>query len=184
MSRIGKIPVSIPGGVTVTVAGRKIDVKGPKGTLSIEHRPEVAVAVDSDAKEVAVTRTVETREGRAYHGLTRALVNNMIIGVTEGFKKELEVNGVGWGAKLQGRKVALSLGYADVRMVDIPQGVDVEINGNKVVITGSDKQAVGQLAAKCRAHRKPEPYNGKGVKYVDEQIIRKEGKAFAGGGGG
>ncbi len=181
MSRIGKLPIPVPAGVTVTVTGRKVQAQGKQGTLSIEHRPEVHVAVEGN--EVIVTRKDDEKASKAYHGLTRALIANMVTGVSTGFKKELEINGVGWTAKLQGKRIALSVGYADTRYVDIPEGVKVEVAGNRITVTGPDNQKVGQFAAQVRAHRKPEPYNAKGIKYSDEVIARKEGKAFAGGGG-
>lgn len=184
MSRIGKKPIDLPGGVKVNLAGRKLTVQGPKGTLSYEHRPEVAIAVHEADKKVLVTNPSDERTARKYHGLTRALVRNMIVGVSEGFKKELEINGVGWTAQLQGRSLKLNVGYADPRVLAVPQGVDVQVQGNKITVAGPDKQAVGQFAAAVRAERPPEPYNGKGIKYTDEVIIRKEGKAFAGGGAG
>ncbi|MBI1367202.1 MAG: 50S ribosomal protein L6 [Planctomycetes bacterium] len=183
MSRIGNKPIDLPSGATVTLAGRMITVKGKDATLTYEHRPEVKVIVDADKKQVRVERANDLKQTKAYHGLTRALINNMITGVTKGFKKELEVNGVGWTAKLQGGKLALVVGYADTRYVAVPAGVKVAVDGNKITVTGADRQAVGQFAAAARAQRKPEPYNGKGIKYVDEVIVRKEGKAFAGGGG-
>jgi len=180
MSRIGKLPVEIPSGVQVTVNNRLITVKGKDATLTFEHRPEVAVKVEDN--QVVVTRDKDTKAARAFHGTTRSIVQNMITGVTEGFKKELEVNGVGYSARLQGKKLVLMLGYADAREVEIPMGVNVDVQGNKVTVTGADKQAVGQFAAAARAHRKPEPYNHKGVKYAGEVLVKKEGKAFAGGG--
>lgn len=181
MSRIGKQPVDVPAAVTVTIAGRKVEVKGKNGTLSITHRPEVTVRWAADEKKVYVERKDDDKQSKAYHGLTRALIQNMIEGVTTGFKKELEINGVGWTARLQGKNIALAVGYADTRTVAIPDGVKAEVQGNRIIVTGADKQKVGQFASQVRAHRKPEPYNGKGIKYVDEVIIRKEGKAFAGG---
>jgi large subunit ribosomal protein L6 len=179
MSRIGKKSIDLPKGVTATVSGRTVTVKGAKHSLTIEHRPEVKVAVAGD--KVSVTREGDDKHARAYHGLTRALISNMVDGVTKGFRKELEIVGVGWTARVQGKKIALSVGYADTREVEIPAGVTVEVNQTRIAVSGPDKQAVGQLAAAIRAERKPEPYNGKGIKYVDEVIIRKEGKAFAGG---
>ncbi len=180
MSRIGKIPVAIPSGVSVSVSGRTVTVQGAKATLTLDHRPEVAVKVED--KQVLIERNDEERATRAYHGMTRALIQNMVVGVSEGFKRELEINGVGWTARVQGRKVALNVGYADTREVEIPMGVEVDVQGNKIAISGADKQAVGQLAAKIRGHRPPEPYNHKGIKYADEVLVKKEGKAFAGGG--
>ncbi|MEX0742633.1 MAG: 50S ribosomal protein L6 [Phycisphaeraceae bacterium] len=181
MSRIGTKPVAVPNGVTVTIQDRKVTVQGPKGTLEIEHRPEVTVQWEADESRVTVQRQDNSKPAKAYHGLTRALVANMVQGVTEGFKKELEISGVGWTARLQGKTLFLSVGYADVREVTIPDDVNVEVQGNKMTVTGVDRQAVGQVAATIRWHRPPEPYNGKGIKYSDEIIVRKEGKAFAGG---
>jgi len=184
MSLIGKKPVDIPSGVTVSVSGRTVTVQGAKGTLTYEHRPEVTVTVDEAAKQVAVANPGEVKSAKKYHGLTRSLIFNMIVGVSEGFTKRMEINGVGWNAQLQGRKLNLNVGYADTRTLEVPMGVDVAIDGgNKLAITGTDKQAVGQFAAMIRLQRPPEPYNGKGIKYADEVIARKEGKAFAGGGG-
>ena len=180
MSRIGKIPVPIAGGAKVSVAGRSVTVEAGSNRLSITHRPEVSVKVE--AGQVVVERADDSRTARAMHGLTRSLIANMIEGVTKGFSKELEVVGVGWNARVQGRKVALNVGYADTREVTIPMGVNVVVEGNKIKINGPDKQLVGQTAAEIRAQRKPEPYNGKGIKYIDEHITRKQGKAFASGG--
>ena len=183
MSRVGKKPISLPANVKVTVGkDRTVTVESGSNKLSIQHRPEVTVKVDEEAKEVVVTRQDDERGTRAFHGLTRALINNMIMGVTAGFSKELEINGVGWTAQVQGNRVGMNVGFADTKYVPIPAGVKVEVAGNKVKVSGQDKQAVGQCAAQIRATRKPEPYNGKGVKYADERIIRKAGKAFGGGG--
>ncbi len=183
MSRIGNKPVALPSGVKVAVSGdRVVTVESGNKKLTMTHRPEVSVQVDEASKQVVVTRRDDSRTARALHGLTRALIANMVTGVTTGFSRELEVNGVGWTARVQGKKVALNVGYADTREVAIPDGVTVEVQGNRIKVSGPDKQAVGQLAANIRAQRKPEPYNGKGIKYVDEVIIRKQGKAFAGGG--
>ena len=180
MSRVGVQPVPIESGVTVKVADREVTVQGKTGTLSMTHRPEVTVRIDEDAKAVIVERQDNARQTRAYHGMTRALIANMVQGVTKGYEKELEIHGVGWGAKVQGMQVNLNVGYADTRVVKIPNGVTVEVNGNRIKVSGIDKQQVGQTAAAIRAHRKPEPYNGKGIKYVDEVIQRKQGKALAG----
>lgn len=182
MSRIGKKPIPIASGVTIKVAGREISVQGKLGTLTYTHRPEVTVKVDEDQKQVEVTRRDDSRIARAMHGLTRSLVANMIQGVTEGYRKDLEISGVGWNAAVQGRKVNLNVGYADTRVVPIPEGVTVEIQGGtRIAVTGSDKQKVGQCAAQIRSHRKPEPYNAKGIKYSDEVVVRKQGKAFGSG---
>lgn len=182
MSRIGKKHIELPGSVKFALSGRTVTVQGPKGTLKYEHRPEVAVRLDDAGKHVIVENKTGA-DAKAYHGLTRALIQNMVIGADQGYKKELEINGVGWTAQVQGRKLKLVVGYADPRILDIPQGVDVQVTQNKITVSGIDKQAVGQFAAATRAQRKPEPYNGKGIKYVEEVIIRKQGKAFAGSGG-
>jgi len=176
MSRIGKKPVAVPGSVKVNVVDRLITVENGGEKLTFEHRPEVSVRVEAD--QVVVERQDDSRVAKAMHGLTRSLISNMITGVTEGYVKELDVVGVGWTAQLKGIEVHLNLGYADTRIVKVPAGVKVEINGQRIKVTGANKQQVGQCAAEMRAHRKPEPYNGKGVKYVDEVIVRKQGKAF------
>lgn len=178
MSRIGKQPVPIAKGATVKINGDEVAVSGPLGNLSINLRPEVTVALDEENKQVVVERKDDSRTARAMHGLTRSLINNMIIGVTEGYKRDLMIVGVGWGANLKGNKVELNLGYADTRVVEVPANVNCEVKGQSIKISGCDKQAVGQLAAKIRQHRKPEPYNGKGVMYVGERVLRKQGKAF------
>lgn len=180
MSRVGNTPVAIAKGVDVAIKDRNVTVKGKGGSLAYQHRPEVDVKVEDG--QVIVQRKKNDRASRAYHGLTRALINNMIVGVTDGFKRVLEVHGVGWTAALKGKTVELKVGYADTRIVDVPDGLNVAIQNNVITITGADKQAVGQLAARIRSHRKPEPYNGKGIKYDDEVIVRKEGKAFGSGG--
>ncbi len=180
MSRIGKTPIDIPGGVNVTLNGRTVTVQGPKGTLTMDHRPEVEVAVED--KQVLVTRRNDAKASRAFHGLTRALIQNMVVGVTQGYKKELEINGVGWNAQVQGRQLKLNIGYADTRVLEIPMGVEVNVQGNKISVEGIDKQAVGEFAARTRSQRIPEPYNHKGIKYADEVLVKKEGKAFASGG--
>ncbi len=182
MSRIGNKPVALPSGVKVAVSGRQVTVEAGGKKLAITHRPEVSVQVDEANNQVIVARQDDSRTARAMHGLTRALIANMITGVTTGFTRDLEVNGVGWTAKIQGNKIALNVGYADTREVLIPAGVTVEVQGNKIKVSGPDKQAVGQLAANIRAQRPPEPYNAKGIKYAEEVIVRKQGKAFAGGG--
>lgn len=176
MSRIGRKPIAIPAGVTVTLGeGNVVTVKGPKGELTQTMHGDMIIKVE--AAEVIVERPSEQKLHKSLHGLTRTLVANMVTGVSEGFKKELEVNGVGYRAQKQGNKLVLTLGYSHpVEMEDIP-GLTVEVPApNKIVVSGADKQAVGQLAAKIREKRPPEPYKGKGIKYVDERIIRKEGK--------
>jgi len=180
MSRVGKQPVPIASGATVKVSGREVSVTGGSNTLTFTHRPEVSVEVQD--KEVVVTRKNDSKTAKAMHGLTRALIANMIEGVTKGYSKELEITGVGWNARLAGNKIQLNVGYADTREVMIPGGITCEVNGPRIKISGADKQLVGQTAAAIRAQRKPEPYNAKGIKYIDEVLIRKQGKAFAGGG--
>jgi len=179
MSLIGKLPVDLPSGVTVSVADRLVTVKGKAHSLSLTHRPEVTVKVEDN--KIVVTRRDDSRVARAMHGMTRALLANMVTGVHAGFTRELEVVGVGWNAKLQGKTLALNVGYADTKVVAIPANVTVAVEGMKIKVSGPDKQSVGQFAAQVRAQRKPEPYNGKGIKYSDETIVRKAGKAFGSG---
>ncbi len=181
MSRIGKLPVAI-GNAKVAISGREVSVQSGSNTLKFTHSPRVEVKVDEAAKQIIITRKSDDKISRALHGTTRAVLANMVEGVTKGYAKELEINGVGWTAQVQGNKITLNVGYADPRVVMIPAGVKVEVQQNKIKISGPDKQAVGQTAAVIRSHRKPEPYNGKGIKYIDEVIIRKSGKAFASGG--
>ena len=177
MSRIGKKPVAIPSGVKVNVADREITVEGKLGKLVWSHRPEVTVTVDDEAKQVVVARQGDDREDRAYHGLTRALIQNMMVGVTEGYEKRLEVHGVGYLAAIQGDTLQLRVGFANEIHKKIPAGLDVTCpDQTHVVVKGIDKQKVGQFAAEVRAARKPEPYKGKGVRYEGEQIRRKAGK--------
>jgi len=179
MSRIGKAPIAIPGGVEVSVKGRDVNVKGPKGNLSITLRPEVEVAVEGSTACVTLNGSGAARAARAYHGLTRSLVNNMVEGVTKGFEKKLEIVGVGWNAKVQGTKVVLNIGFCHDVPIEMPDGVSAECpNPTQIVITGSDKQKVGQTAAVIRAVRPPEPYKGKGIRYQGEYVKRKAGKSF------
>jgi len=185
MSRIGKQPVPVPQGVTVRIDGRTVTVEGPLGKLHVEHRPEVAVAYDEAGRQLVVTRRDDARLSRSLHGLTRALLANMIEGVTQGFEKQLVIVGVGYNAKLQGRNLSLTVGYADTRVLELPEGVEVDLpSPTRIVIKGADKQKVGDFAARVRKVRKPEPYQGKGIRYGDEVVRRKAGKAFAGTGSG
>lgn len=180
MSRIGKLPVAIPGGVKVSIADRLIKVEGPKGKLEFAHHPGVAVA--SDGKQVTVTRPNDERLSRALHGLTRALVNNMVVGVTTGYSKKLKVEGVGFQAAAKGKGVELTVGFANRIVHEPPPGVTVAVpDPTTIVVSGADKQIVGQFAAEIRASRKPEPYKGKGIRYENEVVRRKEGKSFAAG---
>ena len=177
MSRIGKLPVAIPKGVTVEAGGRSVKVKGPKGELTLDLRREVDVAVDGG--KVAVTAQHGDRASRAYHGMTRALIANMVAGVTNGYSRTLDVHGVGWNVAVNGRKIVLNVGFCHPVEFQIPKGVDANCTSvTQIVITGADKQAVGQLAASIRAARPPEPYKGKGVRYKDEQVKLKAGKSF------
>lgn len=177
MSRIGKKPVPVPAGVKVNVAGRAITVEGKLGKLEYKHRPEITVKVEDDGKAVVCTRSSEDRDIRAYHGLTRALLNNMMVGVTDGYEKRLEIQGVGYLAAIQGDILQLRVGFANEVHKKIPKGLTVTCpDQTHVVIKGTDKQQVGQFAAEVRAVRKPEPYKGKGIRYEGEQVRRKAGK--------
>ncbi|MEO0480953.1 MAG: 50S ribosomal protein L6 [Planctomycetota bacterium] len=179
MSRIGNSPIDLPSGVDVKVSGRDVTVKGPTGQLELTLRREVDVDVEEKTIKVSNNRPSRDRDARALHGLTRSLINNMVIGVTEGYEKKLEINGVGYQAKQQGTKLEFSLGFANKIVVEIPKTVDVKLpNATNIEITGCDKQQVGEFAAKIRKLRPPEPYKGKGIKYSDEVIRRKAGKAF------
>jgi len=179
MSRIGRKPINIPAGVTVNVDSGVITVKGPKGELTQKIHPNIAVNVEGAV--ITVTRPDDNKLNRSLHGLTRSLINNMVIGVTEGYKKELEVNGVGYRVQKQGNNCVMNLGYSHQVIVSDTDDIKIEVpNPNKIIITGIDKQKVGQFAAEVREKRPPEPYKGKGIKYVDEVIRRKEGKAGKG----
>lgn len=175
MSRVGKLPVKVPAGVTITVTSDMINVVGPKGTLSQFTMPGISVEVKDG--EVLISRASEEREHRSKHGLMRSLVNNMVTGVTEGFTKQLELNGVGYRAAVDGNRLKLSLGFSHEVIFAIPEGITISIDQNIITITGISKQQVGQVAAEIRSLRKPEPYKGKGLKYVGERIIRKSGKS-------
>lgn len=177
MSRIGNKPVPIAGGAKVAVNGRVVEIEGPKGKLSYEHRPEVTVAVN-DANEVVVTRGGDDRPSREYHGLTRALIANMVEGVTKGYEKKLEIQGVGYLAAIQGDTLQLRVGFANELHKKIPKELDVTCpDQTHIVVQGCDKQKVGQFAAEVRALRKPDPYKGKGVRYQGEQVKIKPGKS-------
>jgi large subunit ribosomal protein L6 len=179
MSRIGKKPVQVPDGLKVAVADRVITVEGPLGKLQWEHRPEVAVAYDPQQKQVVITRSDDERQTRALHGLTRALIQNMVVGVSQGYEKRLEIVGVGYLAAIQGSTLQLRVGFANELQVKIPEGLKVTCPDQQhILIKGLDKQMVGQFAAEVRARRKPEPYKGKGIRYDGEQVRRKQGKAM------
>lgn len=179
MSRIGRKPITIPAGVEVKVDGSTVTVKGPKGQLINTFNSAMSIAVEGN--EIIVTRPSDNKEHRSLHGLTRTLVSNMVIGVTEGFKKELQVNGVGYRVQKQGSNLVMNLGYSHQVIMPEVDGISIEVPGpNSIIISGPDKQKVGQFAAEVREKRPPEPYKGKGIKYIDEHIRRKEGKAAKG----
>ena len=175
MSRIGNKPIALPQGVEATITGQRVEVKGPKGTLSWDVHPAITVAVEDG--QVTVSRPNDNKENRALHGTTRALVQNLVTGVSQGFKKDLKMIGVGYRAQLQGQTLVVNAGYSNPVEVPIPSGIEVTVNKNTdIPISGIDKQVVGEFAANIRAIRKPEPYLGKGIRYVDEYVRRKEGK--------
>jgi len=176
MSRIGRLPIAIPATVDVTIDGRNVTVKGPKGTLSRSLHPDITVSREDGT--LVVTRPTEQKTHKQLHGLTRTLVSNMVVGVTDGYRKGLEITGVGYRAALSGRKLTLNLGYSHPIEIDPPEGISFELeNPTRLAVVGIDKELVGQIAARVRSTRKPEPYKGKGVRYVGEQIRRKAGKA-------
>ena len=176
MSRIGRLPVSVPSDVDVTIDGRRLTIKGPKGELTRELHPDMLVAREGD--QIVVTRPSEAKTHKQLHGLTRTLVNNMVTGVTTGYRKGLEITGVGYRAALVGQKLQLSLGYSHPVEIDPPAGITFELeNPTRLAVVGIDKELVGQVAATVRSSRKPEPYKGKGVRYAGERVRRKAGKA-------
>jgi large subunit ribosomal protein L6 len=179
MSRIGKLPITVPAGVDVKIsANNEVTVKGKNGTLSRTLHPDMIIKMQDGT--ITVERPTENKMHKALHGLTRTLINNMVVGVTEGFTKELEINGVGYRAQLQGKKLVLGLGYSHPVEYTPVEGITIEVPApNKIIVKGANKEVVGETAAKIREFRQPEPYKGKGIKYVDEVIRRKEGKAGA-----
>ena len=176
MSRIGRAPITVPAGVEVSIADNNVvTVKGAKGTLTQQFNANMAIALENGV--LTVSRPNDAKENRALHGLTRTLINNMVVGVTEGFKKELDVNGVGYRVAKEGNKLVMNLGFSHQVIMEEKDGITIEVPGpNKIIISGADKQKVGQFAAEVREKRPPEPYKGKGIKYVDEVIRRKAGK--------
>ena len=179
MSRIGRMPIVVPAGVDVKIDGNTVTVKGPKGTLTRTVNENITVALDNGV--ITVSRPNDQKENRSLHGLNRTLIANMITGVSEGYKKELEINGIGYRAAKQGKDLVLNIGYSHNVVVPEIEGISIEVpSPNKIIISGPDKQKVGQFAAEIRGKRPPEPYKGKGIKYIDEVIRRKEGKAGKG----
>ena len=175
MSRIGKKPIEMPAGVSATVSGQSIEVKGPKGTRGFKATDDVTITIDGNV--ISVTPRGSSKRARQQWGMSRTQIANLVQGVTSGFKKELEINGIGYRAALQGNVLKLSLGYSHDVLFDIPEGVTITVPKNtEVIVEGNDQQVVGQVAANIREWRKPEPYKGKGIKYKDEFIFRKEGK--------
>jgi large subunit ribosomal protein L6 len=183
MSRIGKQPVSVPAGVKMKIADGKVWVEGPKGKLELEYHHAMKVEYDDVAKQARITRPDDERFSRALHGLTRSLIANMVEGVTKGFEKKLKIEGIGYQARMDKKAIVLTVGYANAITLTPPDGVTVELSDpTSITVRGADKQKVGQFAAEVRASRKPEPYKGKGVRYENEQVRRKEGKSFTSGG--
>ena len=179
MSRIGRMPIAIPAGVDVTIDGSTVTVKGPKGTLT--RTVHSNMLVEKDGATITVSRPNDDKMNRSLHGLTRTLIANMVTGVNESYKKELDVNGVGYRVQVQGKDLVMNLGFSHQVIMTAPEGITVECpSPNKIIVSGPDKQKVGQFAAEVREKRPPEPYKGKGIKYVDEHIRRKEGKAGKG----
>ncbi len=175
MSRIGKLPITLPSGVTITVDADVITVEGPKGKLTVPHLSDVTVS--QEGTQAIVTRKDDERVAKAQHGLQRALLNNAVIGVTKGFEKKLEVNGVGFRVNGGGQAIEMSLGFSHPVKYEAPAGITLTVNKMEITVSGIEKQAVGQVAAEIRALKKPEPYKGKGIKYADEVLLRKAGKA-------
>ncbi len=176
MSRIGKLPITIPSGVKVEVKDNVVKVEGPKGAIEQEFMEDVGIAVEDNS--VLVTRRDESKQARSYHGLYRQLVNNMVTGVSQGFQRALLVNGVGYRAEVKGEILSLNLGYSNPIEYVVPEGVNIAVEGqNKIIVSGIEKQKVGQVSAEIRSLRPPEPYKGKGIKYEDERIVRKIGKS-------
>ena len=175
MSRIGKLPVEIPAGVTITVGESEITVAGPKGTLQVPVQQNTTTKVEEN--QVIVTRKDDEPESKAWHGLQRALINNAVVGVTSGFEKRLEIQGVGFRLSGGGKQIEMALGFSHPVKYTAPDGIELKVDKMEIIVSGIDKQKVGQVAAEIRSLKKPEPYNGKGIRYVGEHIIRKAGKA-------
>ena len=180
MSRIGRKPITVPAGVEVTIDGSAVTVKGPKGTLSGTFNSNMTIAMDAGV--ITVTRPNDEKENRSLHGLTRTLIANMVEGVSNGYSKTLDIVGIGYRANMQGKDVVLSVGYSHTVTIEAPEGITITCpSPNQIIVSGADKQVVGQIAAEIRGVRPPEPYKGKGIRYSDEHVRRKEGKAGKGG---
>jgi large subunit ribosomal protein L6 len=183
MSRIGKQPVVVPANVKVRIDNGTVAVEGPKGKLQLRHHPNIKVVYDEAAKQLRVDRPDDERQNRALHGLTRSLIANMVNGVTKGYEKRLKIEGIGYQARMEKKAVVLTVGFANSISLEPPEGVTVELTDpTSIVVRGADKQKVGQFAAEIRHVRPPEPYKGKGIRYENEQVRRKEGKSFTSGG--
>jgi len=180
MSRIGKKPVPIVAGVKVSVADHLVRFEGPKGKLELEVHPAVDVKLDEPGKQLVVTRRDDQKQSKALHGLTRALLNNCVVGVSQGYRKSLEIQGVGYRAELKGKQLALTVGFANPRIMNVPDGLNVQVDGSLIHVSGADKQLVGMFASEVRKVRKPEPYKGKGIRYQGEIVKIKPGKAVTG----
>ncbi|MEK7270624.1 MAG: 50S ribosomal protein L6 [Planctomycetota bacterium] len=184
MSRIGKKPIEIPAGVNVRAGAERVEIEGPLGRLQMIAHPGISVRIDDAKKQAVVERSGDSKKLRALHGLARALIRNMVIGVTAGFERKLEIVGVGYGAKIQGHELVLNLGFATPVVLPIPESVKIEVpQPTRIRVSGNDKQQVGEFAAEIRRSKPPEPYKGKGIKYEGEFIRRKAGKSFVGAGG-
>lgn len=180
MSRIGRKPITVPAGVEVAIDGSSVTVKGPKGTLSGTFNSNMTIAMDAGV--ITVTRPDDEKENRSLHGLTRTLIANMVEGVSNGYSKTLDIVGIGYRANMQGKDVVLSVGYSHTVTIEAPEGITITCpSPNQIIVSGADKQVVGQIAAEIRGVRPPEPYKGKGIRYSDEHVRRKEGKAGKGG---
>jgi large subunit ribosomal protein L6 len=183
MSRIGKQPVAVPANVKVRIDNGTVAVEGPKGKLQLRHHPNIKVVYDEAAKQLRIDRPDDERQNRALHGLTRSLIANMVNGVTKGYEKRLKIEGIGYQARMEKKAVVLTVGFANSIALEPPEGVTVELTDpTSIVVRGADKQQVGQFAAEIRHVRPPEPYKGKGIRYENEQVRRKEGKSFTSGG--
>jgi large subunit ribosomal protein L6 len=183
MSRIGKQPVAVPAGVKVRVNAGRVAVEGPKGKLELPYHPNIRVEYDEAGKRLLVTRPDDERQNRSLHGLTRSLIQNMVQGVTKGYEKKLKIEGIGYQARMDKKAIVLTVGYANAVTLTPPDGVTVELTDpTSILVKGADKQKVGQFAAEIRHVRPPEPYKGKGIRYENEQVRRKEGKSFTSGG--